>query len=334
MNSTNLLQFMASSSSGIATSNITVKLNGVPASTIAFTGSATSWQVGVTLAPNTVYTAVITVKDAAGLVATTTVNFDTFNPANYTFEAEDYDYDGGLFFDNPQVNAYFDLAGTSGIDFVKTGTGGVADYRSDVVDTEPCGDFVRPQYNGTGYTDYEVGYTSSGDWWNYTRTYPTNKFNVYLRAANGGSTAATMHLQKVTSGWTTAIQTTNALGTFNVPVTGAWQTYAWVPLTDSNGNLVTVSLGGQATLRLADGGPNLNFLALTPAVTLSAVTSGKTLNLSYGTQSGFNYTVLYKNSLSDNTWTPVSTLAGDGTIKTVGASTTGASGRFYRLEVH
>jgi len=334
MNSTNLLQFVASSPSGIATSNITVTLNGAPASTTAFTGSATSWQVGVTLAPNTVYTAVITVKDAAGLVATTTVSLDTFNPANYTFEAEDYDYSGGQFYDNPQVNAYIGLAGTSGIDFIKTGTGGTADYRADAVDTEKSGDLVRPQYNGTGYTDYEVGFTAAGDWWNYTRTYPTNKFSVYLRAANGGSSSATMHLQKVTSGWTTAIQTTNALGAFNIPATGAWQTYAWVPLTDSNGKLVTVSLGGQATLRLADGGANLNFLALTPAVTLTPVTSGSTLNLSYGTQSGFNYTVLCKNNLSDSTWTPVSTVAGDGTVKTVGASMSGVSGRFYRLEVH
>jgi hypothetical protein len=333
LNSTNALQFVASSTSGIATSNITVTLNGAPA-TLAFTGSADSWRVSATLAPNTIYSAVLTVKDAAGLVATTTVSLDTFSLNNYTFEAEDYDYSGGQFIDNPQVNAYFGLAGTSGIDYYKAGTGGLQMYRSDAVDTETNSDLVRPQYAGTGYVDYEVGFTSTGDWWNYTRTYPTNQFNVYLRAANGAAATTTMHLQKVTSGWGTSSQTTVALGNFQIPATGGWQTYTWVPLTDSNGKLVIVPLGGQATLRLADGGANLNFLMLAPAVALKTATTGSSLNMSFGTQTGFNYTVLYKNHLTDSTWTPLNTVAGDGTIKSLGDSVKTTSGRFYILEAH
>jgi hypothetical protein len=330
--STNLLQFVASSASGIAGSNVVVTLNGVVTTNLVFTGSATSWAVGCTLAPNTIYTAVITVTDNHGLVTTTSVSLDTFNLNNYTWEAEDYDYNGGMFIDNPQVDGYFGVTGISGIDYLKVSTGGTPDYRPDPVDTEYCGDTPRPQFAG-GYLDYEVGYTGTGDWWNYTRTYPTGQFNVYLRAARGTAGTAPMGLQKVTSGWGTTSQTTVKLGNFSVPETAGWQVYTWVPLTDSTGRLVVVPLGGQATLRLTDGGANLNFMMLTPAVALAATPSGKSMNLSFGTQSGFNYTVLYKNKLTDTTWTPISTATGDGTVKAV-TDTMTAGSRYYILEAH
>jgi hypothetical protein len=205
-------------------------------------------------------------------------------------------------------------------------------YRIDAVATEANSDIVRPQY-GAGLTDYDVGYTATGDWWNYTRTYPAGKFNVYLRAARGGTGTATMGLRQVTSGLGTSNQTTVSLGSFSLPATGAWQTYTWVPLKDGSGDLAVVTLGGPSTLRLTDGGGNLNFLLLAPAPVLSGIPSGGNLHLSFGTQSGFNYTVLYKNSLTDSTWTELSTVAGDDSVKTVSPSITGPS-RFYRLQVH
>lgn len=331
--STNQLKFVASSSVGIAASNVTVTLNGAAATNLVLTGSAASWQASCPLAPGVIYSAVITVTDVNGATASTTAAFDTFAAAGYTWEVEDYDYNGGSFFDNPQVDSYLGLAGTAGIDFNKAGTGGSPTYRSDAVGTEYCGDTVRPQFTGAGYYDYDVGYTSAGDWWNYTRTYPAGKYNVYLRAARGSGGTATMGLRQVTGGGGTTNQTTVALGTFTLPATGAWQTYAWVPLKDSGGNLATVSLNGLSTLRLTDGGGNLNFLMLVPAVALNAVTTSGTINLSFGTQSGFNYTVLYKNNLSDSVWTPLSTVAGDDTAKTIGDSMSGP-GRYYRLQVH
>jgi hypothetical protein len=333
MQATNKLQFVASAAAGIATTNIVVKLNGVAASNLSFAGSSTSWNVSCGLTPGTAYTAVITVTDNNGQVATTTVSFDTISPNSFTWEAEDYDYNGGQFFDNPQVNEYFGMSGTAGIDFNKASTGGSPAYRADVVGTEVNSDTVRPQYAGTGYTDYDVGYTGTGDWWNYTRTYPAGRFNVYLRAARGATGTAPMGLQQVTSGWGTPNQTTVSLGSFTIPATGAWQTYAWVPLQDTNGKLVVVSLGGTNTLRLTDGGANLNFLLLAPALVLNASPSGGAIHLSFGTQSGFNYTVLYKNSLSAGTWTELSTVAGDDTVKTVNDPMT-TSSRFYRLQAH
>jgi len=41
--------------------------------------------------------------DSAGFTSTAALTtFDTFSPANYTWESEDYDYGGGLFVDNPR----------------------------------------------------------------------------------------------------------------------------------------------------------------------------------------------------------------------------------------
>jgi hypothetical protein len=331
--STNKLQFVASATAGIATSNIVVRLNGATASNLSFAGSSTSWNVSCSLAPSTAYTAVITVTDNNRQVATTTVSFDTFSPESYTWEAEDYDYSGGQFIDNPQVDQYFALGGTAGIDFYKVDTNGSPAYRADAVATETNSDFIRPQF-ATGYYDYDVGYTAAGDWWNYTRTYPAGKYNVYLRAARGAAGAATMGMREVTGGWGTSSQTTVSLGSFALPATGAWQTYAWVPLVDGSGNLSVVTMNGSTnTLRLTDGGGNFNFLLLAPAVALSAAPSGRNIELSFGTQSGFNYTVVYKNSLTDSTWSTLSTVPGDGASHTISDGMSGAS-RYYRLLAH
>lgn len=333
MQSTNQLRFVASSTAGIATSNIVVRLNGVTVSNLGFTGSSTTWNVSCNLAPNATYTAVITVTDNNSQMAATTVSFDTMSPGSFTWEAEDYDFGGGQFYDNPQVNLYLGTGGNADVDFHKAGTGGSPLYRTDVVATEVCGDTVRPQYAGTGYTDYDVGYTSTGDWWNYTRTYPQGKFNIYFRAARGSAGTATMGLQQVTSGGGTSNQTTVSLGSFAIPATGGWQNYAWVPLMDSTGKPAVVSLGGTNTLRLTDGGANLNFLLLAPALVLNASTAGGSINLSFGTQPGFNYSLLYTENLGGGAWTELSTVPGDGSVKTFSSSMAGP-GRFYRLLVH
>jgi hypothetical protein len=336
LQSTNKLSFVASSAAGIATNNVTVTLNGVAVPNLAFTGSATSWNVSCPLAPNVVYTAVLTVTANNAQVATTTVNFDTFSATSFTWEAEDWDYNGGLFIDNPQTNGYVGLSGVLGIDYLDFANGGGQPYRAvdNVAATEACGDLARPQYNGTGMTDYNVGYNSGGEWLNFTRTFPTGKFNVYLRAARGQGGTGTMGLQQVTSGWGTSNQVTAPLGIFTLGDTGGWQSYQWVPLQDGNGQLAAVTLGGQSTLRLTDGAGNVNFLTLVPALLLQGSRNGADMQLSFGTQTGFNYTVEYKNDLTAASWLPLplSTVSGDGTTKTV-LDPMGTA-RFYRLKAH
>ncbi len=115
-----MLTFTATSSVGIASSAISVQLTGTTlpgavynatltsASGLTITGTPISQTVSIPLASNMVYTAVIQVTDANENTTNLTVSFDTINPV-YTFEAEDFDYDSGQFFNNPQMNAYFGL---------------------------------------------------------------------------------------------------------------------------------------------------------------------------------------------------------------------------------
>ena len=117
---TNKRTFTVSSPShSIAQSNVVLTLNGVNvSSSLTFAGSASSWVVSTPLSLNvTNYTAVINVTDNVGNTHALTLNFDTFNPASYDIEAEDWDFNGGQFIDNPSItsaadpNSYFDQVG-------------------------------------------------------------------------------------------------------------------------------------------------------------------------------------------------------------------------------
>jgi hypothetical protein len=337
--STNRLSFIASSAAGINTSSIIVSLNGVTVSNLVITGSSTSRNVSYSkLQPNTDYVAVITVTDLNGNVATTTVRFNTFSAGNFTWEAEDYDYGGGQFIDNPPVDGYFGLVGTSEVDYLElfANTPQTLYRGSDFMGTSVAGDLVRPQYVGTN--DYHLGWFTTGEWVNYTRTFPAGRYNVYARLARGNTGNAAPILTKVTSGWGTTTQTTNDLGSFPVAPTGGWQSYVWSALRDGSGNLVVLDLAGTNTLRLVSAGPegntevNINAFMLVRPLSLDAVRNGANIDISFLTQTGFSYQVQYKNNLNDPSWTNLgSAVAGDGTTKTV--SDPIGDKRFYRLNV-
>ena len=126
---------MSSASHSIAQSNVVVTLNGADVSgSLSFSGVSSSWDVTGPLELGvTNYTAVISVTDDVGNSHSVTVYFDTFDPASYVVEGEDYNYDGGLFIDNPvitSVNAddsYFD----SPFDGTRIETEGVDVYLGD-----------------------------------------------------------------------------------------------------------------------------------------------------------------------------------------------------------
>ena len=238
--------------------------------------------------------------------------------------------------DNPQTNAYGGLGAMANVDTYQVNFGGVFLYRTNGMDTEVNGDASRSKYKGTTYSDYSIGYFSHGSWANYTRHYPAGSYYVYARLAAGGG-ATTCALYQVTSGWGSTIQGTNLLGTFSVANT-AWETYNYVPLRNASGNLAVVTFSGPTnTLRLARPGLatsdcNANFLTLIPVFTLSATCTGSQINISFPTQSGFNYQLQYKSSLADTTWNPLATIAGDSTVKSISDST-GAGTCFYRVQI-
>ncbi|MGH7976931.1 MAG: hypothetical protein ACREC8_09745, partial [Limisphaerales bacterium] len=204
---------------------------------LTISDNPTNQNVSFLLTTDTVYTAVIQVTDANGNPVTTNITFDTINPSYYTFEAEDFNYSGGQYFDNPQTNAYYGLDGVSGVDYYLPSAQQSSVYIRAGLNTEQNGDVPRLAYlnttneYGIPYIDYDVGYTASGQWGDYTRHYPAGTYNVYLRAADGGGTTSdSASLSLVTSDPTQPNQTTLNIGTFSVPATGAWQIYTWVPL--------------------------------------------------------------------------------------------------------
>jgi hyaluronate lyase len=337
--STNTFAFSVTSGYGIPAGNVQVSVNGVIATNLVLTGSNNNWNVSYPyLQPNMVYTIIVTVTDTNGNMATTSKSFDTFSAANYTWEAEDFDYSGGHFIDNPQTNAYAGLVSVTNVDTHQVNFAGQDIYRPNGVDTEVNGDVIRPQYNGTGYSDYSIGYFSPGSWANYTRHYPAGSYYVYARLASGGS-ATTCTLSEVTHGWGTTSQTTNLLGTFFMPLT-AWETYDYIPLTDNFGNPVVVTFNGSTnTLQLgrpssATSDCNANFLMLVPVFNLGFASRGTNLVISFPMQSGFNYQAEYKTNLTDPQWLPLGNNVAGNNLTGWVTNSTAVQTRFYRVQIH
>jgi hypothetical protein len=280
---TNQLTFIASSSThSIAQSNVVVTLNGVDVSaTLAFTGSASSWNVSAPLALNvTNYTAVISVADDVGNTHSTTVHFDTFNPASYAIEAENFDFNGGQFIDNPVItstaaaNSYFDRIGTDGVDssYGDILTPPTAPFRwrsADITSTDVCPDtktraLVAAQLTDPLAFNYNIAYWATNAWLNYSHTYPAGNFRIYARVAGETGLTNSIQLDKI------AASSTNYLGTFT-GVGRGYSLFDWVPLVNTNtSQIATVTLGGLATLRTTSttGNINPNSYLLVPAVTV------------------------------------------------------------------
>ena len=81
----------------------------------------------------------------------------------------------------------------------------------------------------------------------------------------------------------------------------------------------------------------MNFLILAPtsssSFTATASLGGGNITILFPTQNGSNYQVLYKNKLTDASWTPLgSPVAGNGAVKSVSYMIAGSTG-FYRVQV-
>jgi len=268
---TNTFSFVVNSSAGIDASTITITLNGVVASGLVFGGTPTSTTVSCPISLDTSYTAVVKVGSVNNDYTTATFNFDTFSSSYYTFEVEDWDYNGGSYVTNYTLNGYAGLMGIANVDAYNSNGGATAYRTNDLgnLGNEITGDVLRAQYvnAGAGTNDYDVGWTTKGVWANYTRAFPAGNYNIYARAASPSGQKAGADLAWVTSGIGTTNQTTNVLGAFNFPATGGYQTWTFTPLVDANTNIVSVTMPGSAsTMRLDElaGGYNLNFFMFVP----------------------------------------------------------------------
>ena len=375
--STNQLTFTVKSAlSTVSTNAIQVTLNGINVSSqLAFTGSATNWLVSLPLSQGS-YTCTITATDAAGHSHSFSDTFDTFSQNNFMIEAEDFDFNGGQFIDNPiptgfvlivngnptypapgysVVNSYFyypeaDSGNEAivGVDLTTVTTDAGEDfyYRpAESAGTQVATDFLRGKFyvtNGatvTIFNDFNLGFWDPGQWVNYTRTFPTNTYNVYGRLASGGAYSG-LSLSFVTNGVGTPTQTTSLLGTFSDPNANGWQDWDWVPLLATNGQKAVVSLGGVETLQANNTTAvdvNANFYMFVPAATVApqavkltpSISAGQ-VHIQFMSQSGVNYTVLYSSSLAvpRSSWSTLTTTNGTGSNITV-TDTVSASPRYY-----
>jgi hypothetical protein len=165
-------------------------------------------------------------------------------------------------------------------------------------------------------------------------TTPYNTFHIDLWTAQGNQ----FYIQLVSLSPTEAAQ----VGVFNF-ATNQWvgidiplsQFAAANPATDLSNlqQLLWVDNVGPGLQSASFYFDNVYFYNRPVAEPLSVSRSGKTINLSYPTQSGFNYTVLYKTSLTDAAWQTLSTSVGDGTTQSA-TDSIGTKTRFYRLSIN
>lgn len=303
---TNYISFhvTSASSSPISTSNIHLVVNGTDVSSgCTFTGSTPDISVFYNgLASNVwAYTASITVTDAYNFTASATMSFDTIQPA-FVWEAEDYDFTnavtgtGGNYIESPILaseptpGSYFGVVGVTNVDYARPAgpSGQNAMYRTNdwtgigIASETARQKFLDAEAVNPAIHDWTVGYINQYDWMNYTRSYPTGTFNIYGRLA-GGAGATIVNLDDVTTPGVT-----NNVGVFTFSGSD-WGAYNYVPLVDTNGNLLQVTLGGVKTLRvtLESGGDNMNFFMLKPAIVgLPALTAVTPTNGSMFVSSG------------------------------------------------
>ena len=358
---TNTMSFNAESSAGINPSTISVQItatnlvgqtfetNITSTNGLTISGPSTNLSINLPLQSNTVYTAVISATSQNNQSSSSTVSFDTIQPA-YVFEAEDFNYGEGSFITNSGVDAYSNLVAIAEIDAYDTNfntTGQIA-YRPNGLNTEVTGDKPRIYYDGL--PDFDVGANGTGDWGDYTRNFPAGFYNIFIRGASPSGQADAASMSLVTNA-TSSSQTAVVLGNFTLPATGGYQTFAWAPLEDSYGNLVQLVGGSAETLRatIIGGNCNVNYYMLMPANTTLPIVApamavsvsggsgsaqiGGTIIFSFPTLHGYNYYLDYKTNLLQAAWIPLmGPLSGNAVTQTFN-DTIGTGDRFYRLQV-
>ncbi len=386
------VQLIVTSGQGLSTNISTYSLSSAD---FTVTGLNTDTvHMSYSLSNNIVYSVTIMATDNRHLTSSSIITFNTLS--YFTWEAEDYDFNGGQFIDNPVPTAdstyssnadpqplaqgTFDLKsyyafpataanntdqntwtniGLAEIDYhawnngqqhqyragnAATNAAGVNDVNAPGVET--CGDVLRQRFldaridfNDSQISDFDAGGWQVGMWLNYTRNYPAGRFYVYGRLAGSGAFSGTT-LSIVTNGVGSTNQSATLVGSFADANPAGWQVYHWVPMLDTNNQAAILTLTGKATLRLTGGNSmNANFYMLVPApsspnafnVTVSM--NGQQPGISFPTQAGFTYKLVYKVNLQDLNWTVIGSVTGDGSTKSL--TDTGASrvgNRFYAVQ--
>jgi hypothetical protein len=271
------ITFNVRSPSGFTINNSGIRLvvNGADVSgALVITGSTSNKNVAYHgLQSNLTYEATITVTDAFDFTATADTYFETtwvgIDPVVYLWEAEDFDFENGMYINNPELcstsgnpNCYFGKVGVEGVDEHNLNAGGSHQYRpDDPMGTSVSGDYLRKNLFDAGRLDYRIDPFNFSEWVNYTRDWPNSTNWVVARLATDVGLSGFLTLSKITP------TATNDLGTFTIANGRGWFTFDNVYLRDTNGSLVSVVLNGKETLRVTSGGNLLpGFFMLVPAM--------------------------------------------------------------------
>src|ERR1019366_4858666 len=271
------ISFNVSSPSGftINSNAIGLVVNGVNVSgSVAISGSSSNKNVTYHgLQSNQTYTASITVTDAFNLTASASTYFETtwvgVPPVVYLWEAEDFDFTNGLYYDFPILcntigspNCYFGTVGVEGVDEHSNGTAPNHVYRpDDAVGTLISGDYARKDHALAGVFDYRIDPFNGGMWLNYKRDWSNGTYWVIGRLSTDVGLSGSLTLSVVNPD-----TTTTDLGTFTINGGLGWSTFQNVYLPDTNGNNALVTLNGKQTLRVTSSGNLLpNFFMLVAA---------------------------------------------------------------------
>lgn len=278
---------------------------------------------------------------------TPTVVLVTF-PSAFTIEAEDLNYEGGKTKPEASVmpylgDAYNGLNAVMDIDYHNLGTATSADgwnpvYRTgDIITSGTQAEMAGNLDGQWGKTragawemtqNYKIGWISSGDWGNYTRTFPEGTYDVFAAGSYDGVSASQLNgsLGFVTSAVNTATQTVEPIGNFDAPGTGAWSRNNLVRLTDGAGNPKTVTVSGQKTIRWTYNSGDADYLLFIPT------SGGSTAAFSSVKVSGTNLVIAWSSGNLESAdsvtgpWTAVTGASSPATVPMTGAK------KFYRLK--
>jgi hypothetical protein len=267
----------------------------------------------------------------------TVVPFDI--PNIFVIEAEDFNYsdddvNGGK--TNPQKGtagldvdvmpydggAYSALSAVKGVDY-NNADGNDSDVYRTEKDENGENEVNITASNGNRYSNtrgsfdlvsnYRIGWVAAGEWQNYTRTFPSNSYNVWAALSYDGVTAGLLNgtLDLVTSDPTKPNQVTQRLGTFEAPGSGGWGRNELVPMKDTSGSVAKIDLGGVETVRFNLGSGDFDYLLFVPAGSTQVPEQPRFTSIRRNANGSITVewtgagTLQYTPSLSPATWTPL-----------------------------
>jgi len=218
----------------------------------------------------------------------------------FSIEAEDFNNNSGQVVAAANTmpylgGAYDTLSAVAGVDYQRNGNEPSGDvYRLTENPNVPMGGATGtnqeqpgtvPDINRAGWditSSFSLGWAGGGHWMNYTRQIPANTYQIWAAMSYGGQGANLLqgNLLRVTSGATTASQTTEPVGVFRGPGTAGWGANGLVPLRDTptSSAIKTVQLSGENTFRFENVSGDFDYLMLIPVGPSGPVINAPTLS--------------------------------------------------------